>query len=79
VTVTQLATTMCLVRAGLGLAIVPAGAGAVFNIDGLRTLPITGPTLSRNLGLITLKGREPTPAAIGISTLIRSIWSTSRD
>jgi DNA-binding transcriptional LysR family regulator len=79
VTVTQLATTMSLVRAGLGLVIVPAGGVAVFNTDGLRTLPITGPTLSRNLGLITLKGREPTPAAIGISTLIRSIWSTSRD
>jgi len=49
-----------------------------FNTDGLKTLPITGPTLSRNLGLITLKEREPTPAAIGISTLIRSAWSTSR-
>jgi hypothetical protein len=33
---------------------------------------ITGPTLSHNLGLIALKGREATPAAIGISTLIRS-------
>ena len=79
VTVTQLATTMSLVRAGLGLAIVPAGAVAVFNTDGLRTLPITGPTLLRNVGLTTPKGQEPTPAAIGISTLIRSIWSTSRD
>ena len=79
VTVTQVATMMSLVRAGLGLAIVSAGAVAGFNTDGLRTLPITGPTLSRNLGLITLKGREPTPAAIGISTLIRSIWSTGRD
>jgi DNA-binding transcriptional LysR family regulator len=79
VIVTQFATMLSLVRAGLGLAIVPAGAIAVFNIDGLRTLPITGPALSRNLGLITLKEREPTPAAIGISTLIRSAWSKGRD
>jgi DNA-binding transcriptional LysR family regulator len=79
VTVTQLATIMSLVRAGLGVAIVPAGAIAGFNTDGLKTLPITKPTLSRNLGLITLKEREPTPAAIGISTLIRSVWPTSRD
>jgi DNA-binding transcriptional LysR family regulator len=79
VTVTQLATVMSLVRAGLGVAIVPAGAIAGFNTDGLKTLPIAKPTLSRNLGLITLKEREPTPAAIGISTLIRSIWSTGRD
>ena len=79
VTVTQLATVMSFVRAGLGVAIVPAGAIAGFNTDGLKTLPIIGPMLSRNLGLITLKEREPTPAAIGISTLIRSVWSTGRD
>jgi DNA-binding transcriptional LysR family regulator len=69
---------MSFVRAGLGVAIVPAGAIAGFNTDGLQTLPI-GPTLSHNLGLITLKEREPTPAAIGISTLIRSVWSTGRN
>ena len=44
VTVTQFATMMSLVRAGLGVAIVPAGAIAGFNTDGLSTLPITGPT-----------------------------------
>jgi DNA-binding transcriptional LysR family regulator len=79
VTVTQLATVMSFVRAGLGVAIVPADAIAGFNTDGLKTLPIIRPTLSHNLGLITLKEREPTPAAIGISTLIRSVWSTDRD
>jgi hypothetical protein len=31
-----------------------------FNSDGLQTLPITKPTLSRNLGPITLKECEPT-------------------
>src|SRR5271154_4798012 len=62
VTVTQLATVMSFVRAGLGVAIVPAGAIAAFNTDGLKTLPIIRPTLKRNLGLITLKEREPTPA-----------------
>jgi DNA-binding transcriptional LysR family regulator len=79
VTVAQLATVMSFVRAGLGVAIVPGGASAGFNIDGLKTLPIVGPTLSRNLGLITLREREPTPAAIGISTLIRSVWPTDPD
>ncbi len=73
VTVAQLATVMSFVRAGLGVAIVPVGAIAGFNTDGLKTLPIIGPTLSHNLGLITLKEREPTRAAIGISTLIRSV------
>jgi hypothetical protein len=31
--------------------------------DGLKTLPIIRPTPSHNPGLITLKEREPTPAA----------------
>ena len=61
------------------MAIVPAGAIAGFNTEGLKILPIIGSTLSRNLGLITLKEREPTPAAIGISTVIRSVWSTGQD
>ena len=61
VTVTQLATVMSFVRAGLGVAIVPAGAIAGFNTDGIKTLPIIGPTLSRNLELIMLKERGLTP------------------
>ena len=78
VTVTQFATMMSLVRAGLGVAIVPAGAIAGFNVEGLATTPITGPTLIRSLGLITLKEREPTPAALGVSALIESTWSEKR-
>jgi hypothetical protein len=61
------------------LAVLAIADYGSFNTDGLKTLPIIGPSLSRNLGLITLKEREPTPAAIGISTLIRSVWSTVRD
>ena len=79
VTVTQVATMMSLVRARLGMAIVPAGAIAGFSTEGLEMLPITGPMLSLKLGLITLKEREPTPAAIGITKLIRSAWSTGQD
>jgi hypothetical protein len=45
--------------------------------DRLKTLLIIRPTLSHNLELVMLEEREPTPAAIGISTLIRSIWSTT--
>ena len=79
VSVTQLATVMSFVRTELGVAIVPTGAIAGFNTDGLKKLPIIGPTLLHRLGLITLKEREPTPANIGISTLIRSVWSTAPD
>jgi DNA-binding transcriptional LysR family regulator len=61
---------MSFVRAGLGVAIVPAGATAGFNTDGLKTLPIIGPTLSRNLELITLKERGQ-PLAHDSAALIR--------
>jgi DNA-binding transcriptional LysR family regulator len=73
-TVTQFATMMSLVRTGLGIAIVPAGAIAGFNTRGLRTLPIVRPTLSRDLGAITLRERALTPAARGLLTLIRARW-----
>jgi hypothetical protein len=46
--------------------------------DTLDLHPLT-PMRIRLFRLITLKEREPTPAAIGISTLIRSVWSTGRD
>jgi hypothetical protein len=45
---------------------------------GIKTLPIIGPTLSRTQGVVTLKEREPTPAAVGISATIRPVWSTGR-
>jgi hypothetical protein len=46
---------------------------------GLKTLPVIGSALSRNQGVVTLKEREPTPAAYGISTSIRPVWSTGED
>jgi len=78
ITVTQYPTMMSLVRAGLGIAIVPAGAIVGFNTRGLRSLPIVRPTLSRNLGVITLREREPTPAAKALLTLIRANWPWRR-
>jgi hypothetical protein len=46
---------------------------------GIKTLPIIGPTLSRNQGVVTLKEREPTPAAVGISATIRPVRSKGED
>jgi hypothetical protein len=56
------------------------GIEDVIGLDhGLKTLPVIGSTLSRNQGVVTLKEREPTPAAYGISTSIRPVWSTGED
>jgi DNA-binding transcriptional LysR family regulator len=78
ITVTQYPTVMSLVRTGFGIAIVPAGAIVGFNTKGLRSLPIVRPTLSRNLGVIALREREPTPAAKALLTLIQANWSWRR-
>lgn len=74
ITVTQFPTVMSLVRTGLGIAVVPAGAIVGFSMKGLRTLPIVRPAISRTLGVILLREREPSPAAKGLLSLIRAGW-----
>ena len=74
VTVGQFATLMGCVRAGVGLAVVPTGATGFFLGRDLRAIPVSDPRLSRRLGLIVLRGREPSPAAAGFMTLVRRAW-----
>ena len=74
VTVGQFATLMGCVRAGVGLAVVPTGATGFFLGRDLRAIPVSDPRLARRLGLIVLRGREPSPAAAGFITLVRRAW-----
>ena len=71
VTVTQFATTMSFVRAGMGLAIVPGSAASDLPHLGLVAKPLTTPALRRELGVIRLRGRGLTPAASGLLALLR--------
>ena len=73
-TVMQFATMMSFVRAGVGIAIVPSGALTGYLAEDLVQLQIAKPRLGRDLGLITLKEREPTPAAKGFATLVQKTW-----
>jgi DNA-binding transcriptional LysR family regulator len=76
-TVTQFATVMSFVRAGVGIAIVPAGAvGGLLGKD-LVALPLTKPRLSRNVGLIWSRERELTPAARGFAVMLEQMWRHS--
>jgi DNA-binding transcriptional LysR family regulator len=77
VVVSQFATLMALVGAGVGLAIVPKGATVGPLARGLRSVPLVEPRLSRRLGLIALREREPTPAASGFVALLRRQWRRS--
>ena len=74
VTVGPFATLMGCVRAGVGLAVVPTGATGFFLGRDLRAIPVSEPRLSRRLGLIMLREREPSPAASGFMALVRRTW-----
>jgi DNA-binding transcriptional LysR family regulator len=75
VTVSQFATMLGFVRAGIGLAIAPKSGVASFLGGELSAVPIRGRPLARDLGIVTLKEREPTPAANGLMSLLRQSWN----
>jgi DNA-binding transcriptional LysR family regulator len=74
VVVTQIATVLALVGAGAGIGIVPRGATRGPLTRSLRAVPLGEPRLTRRLGLISLREREPTPAAAGFIALLRQRW-----
>src|SRR5262245_35213786 len=73
-TVTQFATMMSFVRAGVGIAIVPSGAIAALFGKDLAVLTLAKPRLSREVGLIWLRERELTPAARGFAAIFEELW-----
>lgn len=76
-TVTQFATMMSFVRAGVGIAIVPSGAIAGLLGKDLAVLTLTKPRLSRDVGLIWLRERQLTPAARGFAAIFEKMWRDS--
>jgi DNA-binding transcriptional LysR family regulator len=72
--VTQFATMMSFVRAGVGIAIVPSGAIAGLLGRDIAVLTLTKPRLSRDVGLIWLRERELTPAAQGFAVIFEEVW-----
>ncbi|MBS0528963.1 MAG: LysR family transcriptional regulator, partial [Proteobacteria bacterium] len=77
VTVSQFATMLGFVRAGTGLAIAPRSGVASFLGKELSAVPVRGRPLARDLGIIILKEREPSPAATGLMSLVRTTWHKS--
>jgi DNA-binding transcriptional LysR family regulator len=65
---------MSFVRAGIGIAIVPAGAVAGLLGKDLAVLTLSKPRLSRNVGLIWLRERELSPAARGFAIIFERVW-----
>jgi DNA-binding transcriptional LysR family regulator len=74
VTVSQFATMLGFVRAGVGLAIAPRSGVESFLGKELVAVPVRGRPLARDLGIIRLREREPSPAAAGLMSLIQRSW-----
>lgn len=69
--VEQLATVMGMVRAGLGISVVPTLTLFHFQQAGLHTRPLPLPGLSRQVYLVRRRDRSLSPAAQALLTLIR--------
>ncbi|MCO6414998.1 LysR family transcriptional regulator [Siccirubricoccus sp. KC 17139] len=76
-TVTQFATMLALVRAGVGVAIVPTAA--VPAESGLVLRDLAPPGLRRTIGIVTLAERELAPAAAGLRERLRGLMRQTQE
>jgi len=67
-----------MVRAGLGISLLPALAASTSAFDQLVFVPLSNPTLKREICIITRKGRALSPAAESLLQLIASQFETAR-
>jgi DNA-binding transcriptional LysR family regulator len=68
--VQHLATAISIVRAGIALAIVPRLALGITATEGLVTVPLRNPAVTRTLGIIARHGVPPSKAAKALLDLI---------
>ncbi len=78
IAVNQFATLYALVRAGAGISVVPGGAGPLLADPELVFRPLAAPRLSRQVGVLRLAERPPSPAAEGLLAAIRQAMRPRR-
>jgi DNA-binding transcriptional LysR family regulator len=61
--VSLITTAVGMVRAGLGVAVLPSTAAQVCNLEGVRVVQLTGPLISRPLGFLYRSMTALSPAA----------------
>lgn len=72
--VEQIASCIALVSAGLGVTALPALTFSMFASDRLTMRPLTGPTISRQIGFLRLKGRQLSVPAVALAEEIRGAY-----
>lgn len=75
VTVTQFATVMQCVHAGVGIAVVPGGAIPTALSAGLVSKPLAQPAITRTLGVVYLKDRSLPPTVQGFLADLKAAWA----
>jgi LysR family carnitine catabolism transcriptional activator len=73
--VEQIASCIALVSAGLGVTALPALTFSMFASDRLTMRPLTGPTISRQIGFLQLKGRQLSAPAVALAGEIRAAYA----
>ena len=77
VIVSEFATMLSFVAAGIGLAIAPKSAVVSFLGKKLIAVPVRGPPLARDLGIIRHREREASPTACGLISVVQRSWAGS--
>jgi LysR family carnitine catabolism transcriptional activator len=70
---TYMTTAIGMVRAGLGIAVLPESALAGDAADGIRAVAITTPQLRREISILTSAGRSLSPAAQKLIEVLRRV------
>ncbi|RQS66506.1 LysR family transcriptional regulator [Burkholderia sp. Bp8963] len=61
--VALLSTMFGLARAGVGVTALPMTVLEVFNVQDVSKIPLVEPVVRRDIGFVTRRGRDPSPAA----------------
>jgi len=70
---TYMSTAAGMVKAGLGVAILPSWAFEMGELAGLRTRPLKHPALTREVGIIEKSGRSLSPAAESFLQTLKAV------
>jgi len=67
----NLSTLLGLAEAGFGITFVPSIFAAKLDLSRCRTLHVKGPPMSRDIGIVVVRGRSLSPAAEALSDFLK--------
>jgi DNA-binding transcriptional LysR family regulator len=76
--VLNIQTAIALVRAGIGLTVVPRLAADAFDDRGLRLMPLRNPSIARQLGIVSKRGTPLSPLADELRQIIVRSFASVR-